>query len=96
MYSILINHIPTILEETVVLLKLKNQMQESEIQKVKSGLFTHLKKTLLNSKLSLEIEFVKSHEIPKKAFTSADKLKLMVEKNPLLSELKDKFDLDLD
>jgi hypothetical protein len=96
LHSILNNHIPTIMEETVVLLKLKNQMQEAEIQKEKSLIFKYLKRQLKNANLSLEIEFVKIEEATNKAFTATDKYKLMMEKNPSLIDLKNVFDLDLD
>ncbi|MBN2167015.1 MAG: hypothetical protein JW717_12110 [Marinilabiliaceae bacterium] len=89
------NHIPVIMDETVVLLKLKNRMQADEIQKEKNSIFIYLKTQLKNANLSLEIEFLKEEEGTTKAFTSSDKFKLMMEKNPSLLELKNRFDLDL-
>ena len=89
------NHIPVIMDESVVLLKLKNQMQESEIQKDKISIFNFLKRELKNAGLSLEIEMIKVEETGQKAYTSTDKFRLMMEKNPSLKDLKDKFDLDL-
>lgn len=96
LFSILANHIPSVVEGTVVQLGLKNQMQEAEVLKVKSQLFTFLKTQLKNAKLTLDVVWVKEDETVNKAFTASDKLKLMMEQNPSLSDLKRLFDLDLD
>lgn len=96
LFSIISNHIPTVVEGTIVQLGLKNQMQETEVLKEKSQLFTFLKTQLQNAKLSLNVVWVKEDETVVKAFTATDKLKLMMDQNPSLAELKRLFDLDID
>jgi len=96
LFSIISNHIPTVVEGTIVQLGLKNQMQETEVLKEKSQLFTFLKSQLQNAKLTLNVVWVKDDETMVKAFTATDKLKLMMDQNPSLAELKRLFDLDID
>jgi DNA polymerase-3 subunit gamma/tau len=80
----------------VVRLGLKNPMQEAEILKDKSNLFTFLKTQLKNAALTLDVYWLKEDETVSKAFTATDKFKLMMDQNPSLAELKRLFDLDLD
>ncbi len=97
LFSILSNHIPVLKNDTTLLLELKNSMQESEIVKDKSRMFTFLKKRLKNINLTLEVVIVKDHSSQvNKAYTVTDKLKLMIDKNPSLNQFREAFDLDID
>ncbi len=44
----------------------------------------------------MNIVIIQPEDEPQKAFTATDKFKLMIEKNPVLGEMKTKFGLDLD
>jgi hypothetical protein len=94
-YSILTNHLPR-LNNTVLQLELKNSIQETEVMAQKHALFTYLKTELRNARLSLEVIIAKNDEPATKAYTAADKFKLMLENNPSLVKLSKHFDLDLD
>ena len=96
LFSILNNHIPSIQKEKVVYLELIHNMQEAEVQREKPALFKHLKISLKNAQLALEIAFKKDDNIQVKAFTASDKYKVMMEKNPALVDLSRLFDLDLE
>ncbi len=96
LYSILNNHIPTLQKGNVVYLELIHNMQETEVQREKPALFKHLKISLKNAHLALEIAFKKDDNIQVKAFTASDKYKVMMEKNPALVDLSRLFDLDLE
>ncbi|MBN2742996.1 MAG: hypothetical protein JXR39_03785 [Marinilabiliaceae bacterium] len=96
LHSILINHIPTIQKENIVYLELIHAMQETEVQREKPALFKHLKISLKNARLALEIAFKKEENVQAKVFTASDKYKVMKEKNPALAELSRLFDLDIE
>jgi len=94
--SIMNSHRPELRNNTEVYLKLKNVTQEKELNSEKTKLFGYLKRTLRNAYLSLETEIVSNENHVKKAFTAAERAKLMAEKNPALLLLTKKFDLDVE
>jgi len=94
--SIMTNHIPELINGTVLHIKLKNVTQEKELNDEKTKLFGFLKSRLKNAALSLETEIIVGESGVKKAFTAAERAKLMAEKNPSLLLLTKKFDLDVE
>ncbi len=90
------NHVPELVNGTVLHVKLKNVTQEKELNEEKTKLFGFLKSSLKNARLSLETEIVMGDIGVKKAFTAAERAKLMAEKNPSLLSLTKKFDLDVE
>ncbi|PWE00222.1 hypothetical protein DDZ16_06360 [Marinilabilia rubra] len=89
-------HAPRLKGSHVVIFPLRNETQEVELMKEKSSLFNRLKKELKNAKLQLEVEYIREERSQQKAFTSADKYKVLAEKNPSLNKLKDALNLDLE
>lgn len=97
LYSILDNHTPTLVGEKQLKILLRNKTQENELLKEKSVITGFLKRSLKNAHLTLDFEIASSDNAgPKKAFTVADKFKLMAEKNPALMDFKKEFGLDLE
>lgn len=97
LYSIIDNHKPYLVGEHSMLIKLRNNLQEADLVKEKSGMLSFLKRYLKNARLELSFEVsVEEDDGPKRAFTVADKFKLMLEKNPDLMKLKQAFGLDLE
>nr|WP_319398382.1 hypothetical protein [uncultured Carboxylicivirga sp.] len=97
LYSIVDNHKPHLVGECQLLIKLKNKLQETEMLKEKSSMLGYLKRSLRNARLELGFEIsVDENEGPKRAYTAADKFKLMLEKNPDLIKFKQEFGLDLE
>lgn len=96
LYSMMYNQVPKLKNGIEVWLKLKNATQEVEIQQEKSAIFTFLKRELKNSHLVLKVEMEAEDAQSQRVFTSADKLKMMIEKNPALMNLKQQFGLDLE
>lgn len=97
LYSILDNHKPVLVGDNKLLINLRNQIQENELLKEKSGMSGYLKRALKNAGLQLEFKIsIGEQDGPKKAFTVADKFKLMAEKNPDLIKFKQEFGLDLE
>ena len=93
--SILNNHIPELKSGTVLSVKLKNVTQENELKEQKTMMFPYLKRELQNAALELETFVIIEGHKGNKAFTAAEKAKLMAEKNPALLLLTRKFDLDV-
>ncbi|MFO8001239.1 MAG: hypothetical protein R6U46_08340 [Marinilabilia sp.] len=87
---------PRLKENNTVVFPLRNETQEVELMKEKTPLFDHLKRELKHAGLQLEIEYIQEESGPKKAYTAADKYKVLAEKNPLLDKLKDVLRLDLE
>jgi len=70
-----------------------NSIQEMEIRLVKPELVSWLKKELRNSGIEMTtlLEKVESERM---IFSDSEKMQMMMQKNPLLYELKQKFNLD--
>ncbi|MGM0376323.1 MAG: hypothetical protein ACQEQ0_06085 [Bacteroidota bacterium] len=96
LFSMLTAQSPRLKDQNVVVFPLRNETQRVELMKEKAPLFDHLKRELKNAGLKLEIEFIKEENGPQKAYTAADKYKVLAEKNPLLDKLKDVLRLDLE
>ncbi len=96
LFSMLIAHSPRLKGSNVVVFPLKNETQEVELLKEKTGLFNFLKRELRNAKLLLEIEYVRDESGPPKAYTAADKYKVLAERNPTLEKLRNLLNLDIE
>ncbi len=97
LFSILTSHTPELQQENVIFIELASSMQEDELLKEKPVMMTILKKELQNSHLQLRTAIRKDDsKVPGKAFTAADKLEVMIQKNAALALLKQHFNLDLD
>jgi DNA polymerase-3 subunit gamma/tau len=96
LFSMLTARSPRLKGTSVIVFPLQNETQEVELLKEKSALFNWLKRQLENAKLQLEVEYIRENKNQQKAFTSADKYRTLVEKNPLLEKLKDALNLDLE
>ncbi|WP_026475622.1 hypothetical protein [Alkaliflexus imshenetskii] len=97
LFSILTNQQPQLVDTKTILYKLKNQLQEEEVISARNSLMLFLKTELKNSSLELKTEIDNdTANQPQKAFTAADKLQVMMQKNPALALLKQQFNLDID
>lgn len=88
-----LSNVPEIIEENKLLLRIGNSVQEEDIRLVKPELISWLRKVLRNSKieLSTKLERVESERT---IFSDSEKLQMMMQKNPILHELKQRFNLD--
>lgn len=97
LYSILTSHAPQLQQENKIFVELASSMQEDELLKEKPVMMTLLKNELQNTHLELRTGIRKDDaQTPGKAFTAADKLEVMIQKNAALALLKQQFNLDLD
>lgn len=94
-YSIISTRIPTIKEDFTLELKLENKFQDMEIQERKSDLLEFLRNELNNSHLLLSTVIDESAQVTR-PYSPEEKYKAMITKNPLLKDLTEKLDLELD
>lgn len=85
--------VPEIANETQLILKIGNSVQEEEIRLVKPELVSWLRRELRNSEIEL-ITKLEKMEPDRVHFNDSEKLQMLIQKNPNLNELRQKFNLD--
>jgi hypothetical protein len=88
-----LSNVPELTEGNKLLLKIENSVQEEDVRLIKPELIAWLRKELRNSEIELTTRFEKT-ESERTFFSDSEKLKIMIEKNPDLLDLKQKFNLD--
>ncbi len=94
LYTTLVGAEPSI-EDNLIRFKVINRIQERDLSECKGALLESLRASLNNVKLQLSIELEEQQEVRKEFLTEREKYARMAEKNPLLEELRKRFDLDL-
>jgi DNA polymerase-3 subunit gamma/tau len=79
----------------VITLTIQNETQKEQLLMIKQDFIDEIRKQLQNNSLGLEIQTSK-HETQTKAYKPIDVFKAMSEKNPVLLDLKKRFDLEID
>jgi hypothetical protein len=85
--------VPEKAEGNQILLKIGNSVQEEEIKLVKYELISWLRKELHNSEIEL-VTRIEKQEATRIFYSDSEKMQLMMQKNPELYQLKQKFNLD--
>lgn len=85
--------VPEIVDGNKLLLKIGNSVQEEEVRLVKPELLGFLKRELRNSGIELNVSIEKV-ESERTHFSDSEKIQAMMQKNPQLAELRQKFNLD--
>lgn len=94
-YSTLRKHKPELKDDFLVELPIDNKVQEIEVRDKKAELLEFLRNELRNSFIRVETRIIEGED-NSKPYIPDDKFQAMLKKNPLLKELKDSLDLDLD
>lgn len=84
-----------VLEGVMINFKIANIVQEKDMELVRAELMEFLRTKLQNYALDLKTELNQEIASKMKFLTERDKYDQMVEKNPVLEELRKKLDLDL-
>ncbi|MEN6453982.1 MAG: hypothetical protein ABFD10_06970 [Prolixibacteraceae bacterium] len=84
---------PEITDGFKLKLKIENSVQNEEIGKIKPDLVSWLRKELRNTNIELITEIVAT-ELEIKPYSETEKLAEMMKKNPNISLLRQKFNLD--
>jgi|GEM_PF-1176119 len=85
--------VPEKAEGNQILLKIGNSVQEEEVRLVKYELVSWLRRELRNSEIEL-VTSIEKQETGRIFYSDSEKMKLMMQKNPELYHLKQKFNLD--
>ncbi|MEI8114136.1 MAG: hypothetical protein WCI54_10925 [Bacteroidia bacterium] len=85
--------VPEKAEGNQILLKIGNSVQEEEVKLVKYELISWLRKELHNSEIEL-VTRIEKQEATRIFYSDSEKMQLMMQKNPELYQLKQKFNLD--
>ncbi len=88
-----LSNVPEITDINKLSMKIGNSVQEEDIRQIKPELVSFLRKELRNSgiELSTRLEKIESERV---IFSDSEKLQMMMQKNPVLNEFKQKFNLD--
>ncbi|MBL7969038.1 MAG: hypothetical protein JNK09_18700 [Prolixibacteraceae bacterium] len=84
---------PELTDGNKLLLRIGNSVQEEEVRIAKPELMTWLRNELQNDAIELTTRFEKV-ETERVIFSDSEKMQMMIQKNPILFELKQKFNLD--
>lgn len=88
-----LSNVPELTEGNKLLLKIGNSVQEEDVRQIKPELITFLRRELRNSGIELTVSIEKI-ESERTHFNDSEKLQMLMQKNPELFELKQKFNLD--
>ncbi len=86
---------PVLMKNWMVRIVIDNHVQEELIRNVKPQLVSWLRRELKNSAIDIVTE-VREDDSKRFAYTDGEKFEEMLEKNPDLAYLKQKFNLDFD
>ena len=82
--------------DTKVIVPLHNHFQETLLDEMKLDLLTFLREQLSNDSIQLGGEIKTVADDKKVLYTNREKFDHLIEKNPIVKELKDRFGLDTD
>lgn len=88
-----ISSVPELTDGNKLMLRIENSVQEEEVRIVKPELVSWLRRELRNSGIELNTRLEKV-ESERTFYSDSEKLQQMMQKNPELYELKQKFNLD--
>ena len=88
-----LSNVPEISDGNKLLLKIGNSVQEEDVRQIKPELVSWLRKELRNSGIEI-ITKLEKNESERVIFSDSEKLQMMMQKNPVLNEFKQKFNLD--
>ena len=89
------NYIPTLVEENTAKIEMPNPWQLSQMRSAMPKLLTQLRKVLKNDLLNIQLVLAE-YDQEQMAFTADEKYALMAQANPVLAQLKESLDLQVD
>lgn len=93
--SLIENYIPRKINETTVELFMPNPWQLETMRKALPNIQRKLKQALNNDKIEIRLA-LEQYEQENMAFTAEERYRLMVKSNPMLMQLKEKLNLQID
>ena len=81
--------------ENEIIIHLHNPVQETILNTIRTDLTSYLREKLMNSLITVAGQLIEG-ENKKMLYTKREKLEYLMEKNPILKEMKDRLGLDTD
>lgn len=92
LYNTLLS-LPVLELPNTVVISVENSVQQDKIRLMKHEIIGFLRRNLQNSTIDVRVDLIKN-ENETKILTDEQKIKAMIQKNPALGLLKNKFNLD--
>ncbi|MDA3929206.1 MAG: hypothetical protein PF541_09615 [Prolixibacteraceae bacterium] len=92
LYNTLLNK-PDLLENYLVKITVENSVQQDQIRQIKPEIIGFLRRSLKNSTIDVQVDLNRAKE-NRKILTDEQKMQAMIQKNPALQLMKNKFNLD--
>ena len=89
------NYIPTLVEENAAQIQMPNPWQLSQMRSAMPTLMAELRQKLKNDLLTIQLVLAEYNQ-EQMAFTADEKYAVMVQANPVLAQLKESLDLQVD
>ena len=89
------NYIPTLVEENMAQIQMPNPWQLSQMRSAMPKLMTELRRKLKNDLLTVQLVLAEYNQ-EQMAFTADEKYAVMAQANPVLAQLKESLDLQVD
>ena len=83
-------------EQHMILLRVDNPVQEDQFNDLRSEFLGELRRRTGYPRLNVTVELVERVEIGRKLYTSTDKMDYLMERYPMLVEMKQRLGLDVD
>ena len=83
-------------EQHMILLRVDNPVQEDQFNDLRSEFLGELRRRTGYSRLNVTVELVERVETSRKLYTSTDKMDYLMERYPMLVEMKQRLGLDVD
>ncbi|RYU79285.1 DNA polymerase III subunit gamma/tau [Hymenobacter persicinus] len=83
-------------DQHVIVLRVDNPIQEDQFNEFRAGFLGELRRRTGYPRLNVQTEIVERVDTGRKLYTSSDKLEYLVEKFPMLAQMKQRLGLDAD
>ncbi len=95
LHTAFLKNVPVINDDFSITFTVDSSAVEKDMNEIKTALLSYLRKNLSNYKINLNV-VVDIATVNENPYTPSEKFKKLAEKNPLLNDLKQKFDLEID
>ncbi|TAH44134.1 MAG: DNA polymerase III subunit gamma/tau [Bacteroidetes bacterium] len=96
LHAALIKRTPELSENFTVRFKVDSGAVEKDLNEIKPDLLSFIRKKLSNYSVQVIVEVILGDDTGQIPYTPSEKFKKLAEKNPLLNEMKNQFDLEID
>lgn len=96
LHTAMLKRMPVLNEDYSITFVVDSAAVEKDLNENKTSLLSFLRKNLSNYKINLTVEVNINSINTDNPYTPSEKFKKLAEKNPLINDLKKKFDLEIE